>query len=692
MNSAPSFGVNGRFLTQPVTGVQRYAYNVLNAMNAALSQEGAEAPIIAPPLASDPALSAMPLQRFGPLSGHGWEQVILPTRWQHRLLNLCNTAPAAKADQVVCIHDANIFTAPESYGAAFRAAYRTLQPFLARRAARITTVSTDSARQISRYLPIRAADIVVLPDGHEHALTWDPRLTSIGPAVIEEMRVRAGNGFALALGSRARHKNLQLLFKIAPELAQMNLGIVIVGGGSGIFASETLSTAPNIKAVGYVTDHDLAYLMERALCLLFPSWTEGFGLPIVEAMARGCPVVSSDRASMPEVCGDAALMASPDDPAAWVHQVRQLTTSTDLRQQLTGRGHERLPLFSWTNSAAGYLDLMREPKRQIASPRGTEHPLPKIAVVIATLGRPHVVTATLRHLLATQNLRPDRIIVSCVSREDAGEAADLPAVTVITGKAGLPAQRNAALAALTQETDVVVFFDDDFVADADWLATAAKTFLVQPEVVAFTGHVLADDIKGAGLSFDDALHLLETSDRSTSWSSLEPYSPYGCNMAFRLSAVRDLRFDERLVLYGWLEDRDFGAALAKRGGKLIKCAGACGVHMGVKSGRVSGDRLGYSQIVNPIYMLRKGTMTYGQVAGQLFRNVASNLKGSLRPEPFIDRRGRLRGNLRGFVDIMRGRIEPERAQAIRPLLRPITAARSRAAPRPDTGSDETAVS
>jgi glycosyltransferase involved in cell wall biosynthesis/GT2 family glycosyltransferase len=678
MSPAPSFGVNGRFLTQPITGVQRYAHNVLGAMNAALSQQDASALVIAPPSASDPSLSAMPLQRRGPLAGHCWEQLTLPTRWRGPLLNLCNTAPATKADQIVCIHDANVFMAPESYGVAFRSVYRTLQPLIARRAARITAVSADSARQISRYLPLRAADIAVLPNGHEHALAWDPELTSIGPALTEEMRKRAANGFILALGSRARHKNLQLLFTIAPELAGMDLGIVIAGGGNGIFASESLSTAPNIKVVGYVTDHDLAYLMDRALCLVFPSWTEGFGLPIVEAMARGCPVVSSDRASMPEVCGNAALMAAPDDPAAWIHHVRRLTNSADLRQELTERGRERLPLFSWVNSAAGYLELMREPKRSIAPPLGTEHhPLPKLAVVIATLGRPQVVTATLKHLLANQNLRPDTVIVSCVSPGDAGEAAVLPSVTIITGTSGLAAQRNAALAALPPETDIVVFFDDDFVADADWLSVAAKTFRDQPDVVGFTGHVLADDIKGPGLSFDDAIRLLETSDRSTSWSRLEPYSPYGCNMAFRLSAVRDLKFDERLVLYGWLEDRDFGAALAKRGGKLIKCADACGVHMGVKSGRVSGDRLGYSQIANPIYMLRKGTMTYRQVAGQLFRNVASNVSGSLRPEPFIDRRGRLRGNLKGFADIMRGRIEPERAQAISSSLRWLASGRDR---------------
>ena len=91
--------------------------------------------------------------------------------------------------------------------------------------------------------------------------------------------------------------------------------------------------------------------------------------------------------------------------------------------------------------------------------------------------------------------------------------------------------------------------------------------------------------------------------------------------------------------------------------------------MGVKSGRVAGDRLGYSQVINPIYMLRKGTMTVGQVAGQLFRNIASNVVGAVRPEPFIDRRGRLRGNLRGFADVLRGRLDPERAAAIQPTTK-----------------------
>ncbi|WP_342740562.1 glycosyltransferase [Bradyrhizobium sp. B117] len=658
MSSSANFGINGRFLTQPLTGVQRYAHNVSAAMSRSLAARGKEAAIIAPADAADPGFQSIPLITAGPLAGHLWEQIVLPARWPDRLLNLCNTAPAIKSDQVVCIHDANVFVAPRSYRSLFRTTYRTLQPLLAKRAARIATVSAASARQIACHLPVRAADIAVLPNGHEHALTWEPTRAHIAPSAVPDGR------FALALGSRASHKNLQLVLRIAPELAAMNLSIIIAGGGADIYAPESLTGAQGVKLLGYVTDDDLAYLMERALCLLFPSWTEGFGLPIIEAMARGCPVISSNRASMPEVCGDAALLAAPDDPAEWVRQVRQLASSTEQRTELVGRGRERLRHFSWESTAAGYLELMHEPRRALSAPTVKALPLPSIAVVVATRGRPEIVTATLTHLLRNQTLQPKSIVVSGVLPEDAGEAANLPGVRVVLGPPGLPAQRNTALAALGNAAEVVAFFDDDFVADPDWLAAAAMIFRDEPDVIGLTGYLLADGIHGPGLSFDEARSILAANNSPQGSMWIEPFSPYGCNMAFRAAAIGETRFDERLVLYGWQEDRDFGAALAKHGGRLIKSAHARGVHMGVKGGRVAGDKLGYSQVVNPIYLLRKGTMTARQAASHIFRNVASNLARFLKPEPFIDRRGRLRGNIRGLSDVLRGRIEPERATTI----------------------------
>lgn len=659
-----TFAVNGRFLSQAMTGVQRYTRNVVSALDERLAAAGRKATLVAPRGTDAMALQAIEMIQGGRLKGHGWEQLELPRLWGGRLLNLSNTAPALKGDQIVCIHDANVFTAPESYSRSFRTAYRTLQPLLARRSARIATVSQASARQLARHLPLRAADIAVLPNGHEHALAWNPAKAEQAPALLAA-RGAAGRPFVLAFGSQARHKNLALLTTIAPALAELGIDVVIAGGGNGIFASEQLAQAANVTLLGRVSDDDLAFLLEQALCLAFPSWTEGFGLPIIEAMARGCPVVSSNYASMPEVCGDAALLASPADPAAWIEHIRTLAGSATLRQELSGLGRERLPLFSWRNTAEGYLDLAQSPNVRRAAPAAPAVPAPRIAAVIATRGRPEVVTQTVLHLLARQSLKPDSVIVSCIDPADAGDLQGRNDVVVLTGPAGLAAQRNTALANLPPGTEVVAFFDDDFVAHEDWLATAARTFRDEASIVAFTGRVVADGVGGPGIAFAEAMKLVAAPPASD-WSWIEPYSPYGCNMAFRLASIGDLRFDERLVLYGWLEDRDFAGALAQRGGRLVKSADATGVHMGVKGGRMAGERFGYSQIVNPLYMLRKGTMTFGQVADHLFRNMSANLGRSLRPEPFIDRRGRLWGNLLGIADILRGRMQPERAAALQP--------------------------
>lgn len=663
MSTMPSFAINGRFLTQNTTGVQRYALNVVRALDAELARKNERGVIIAPRDARDPDLLATRLIRHGRLSGHAWEQISLPGEWGGRLLNLCNTAPALKSDQIVCIHDANVFAAPDSYNAAFRILYRTLQPLLARRSARIATVSHAAARQIARHLPIRSEEIAVLPNGHEHALHWDPSRARIAPEFLEKIAGTSGRPFVLAFGSQARHKNLGLLVEAAPGFDELGVDLVIAGGDSGIFATSALEGRRNVHLIGRVSDDDLALLLERALCLAFPSWTEGFGLPIVEAMARGCPVIASRCASMPEVCGDAALLASPSDPSAWVDHVRALMGSSGLRSDLVGRGRERVRLFSWSETADGYLDLLARPMEWPIRSAPSTPALPGVSVVVATRGRPETVALTIRHLLATQSLKPEAVIVSCVDPADAGDLVDHPSVTIVTGPPGLAAQRNTALARLPATSEIVVFFDDDFVADADWLAAAAQTFRDEAQVVGFTGHVVADGITGRGIGFEEAVSLLEAppvADRA--W--VEPYSPYGCNMAFRVEAIGNIRFDERLVLYAWLEDRDFGARMGEHGGRLIKSAKALGVHMGIKSGRVSGVRLGYAQIVNPLYLLRKGSMTLAQAAGQMFRNVASNFGKALWPEPFIDRRGRMKGNLIAFIEIIRGRLEPERAAVL----------------------------
>ncbi|BCP52437.1 glycosyl transferase [Kaistia sp. 32K] len=287
----------------------------------------------------------------------------------------------------------------------------------------------------------------------------------------------------------------------------------------------------------------------------------------------------------------------------------------------------------------------------------------RVAVVIATHGRPDALAGVVERL-DRQTVKPDSIWISCASIADAGALVHRPDINVIVAPAGLPRQRNAALRQIGPDTGIVVFFDDDFVPHPRWIEMTELRFRVNPDVVAVTGHVIADGIKGPGLTLEEADTLLASLDgRGIDWLH-ENYSPYGCNMAFRYSAIADLYFDERLVLYGWLEDRDFGGALAKRGGRMLKLGAACGVHLGIKQGRVSGRRLGYSQIVNPIYLHRKGTMTLGSLMRHIAGNFGSNLIGTFVPEPYIDRFGRLRGNLLGFANVLVGNVRPERAERL----------------------------
>ncbi|BCP52433.1 glycosyl transferase [Kaistia sp. 32K] len=347
------FVINGRFLTQPTTGVQRYAREVTRSLGQLLQPENEGVALLTPHHeAPDPDYRSVHVRRVGPGNGHLWEQFVLPFRSGLPILNLCNTAPVFGGAQVVCIHDANVFTQPESYSPAFRHFYRALQPWIVRKATRIATVSQDSAAQIARHLPISLTQVTILPNGYEHALRWNA-----GASKLLD-RHKLTRPYILMLGSRAPHKNLGLVTSLAGALDLLDLDIVIAGEAGAIFAQTPAATAANIVWLGGVSDDDLALLMSRALCLAFPSLTEGFGLPVVEAMARGCPVVSSDRASLPEICGGAALMASPLDAGQWYGHFKRLLGSEGLQSELAARGREQARKFSWRSSAAGYLDLL----------------------------------------------------------------------------------------------------------------------------------------------------------------------------------------------------------------------------------------------------------------------------------------------------------------------------------------------
>ncbi len=269
----------------------------------------------------------------------------------------------------------------------------------------------------------------------------------------------------------------------------------------------------------------------------------------------------------------------------------------------------------------------------------------------------------LRHAVGcalTQSLPPDKVIICYTKPSD---VAGLPTGDLVSrheSAPGLPKQRNVILDAAA-DCDVVVFFDDDFLASAGYLEAVCHAFAADPGIVAATGLPIADDAKGPGLSVDQG-HALIAGDSAPRTAAFEPAPhAYGCNMAIRLAVARahGLRFDERLPLYAWSEDIDFAHRI-KRYGRIVKLHGARGVHLGAKAARASGRRLGYSQVANPIYLRAKGSYSWRRALGSVGRNVAANGVGAMWSEPWIDRRGRLLGNALAFIDLVRGRLAPER--------------------------------
>ncbi|HJS86561.1 MAG TPA: glycosyltransferase [Acetobacteraceae bacterium] len=282
------------------------------------------------------------------------------------------------------------------------------------------------------------------------------------------------------------------------------------------------------------------------------------------------------------------------------------------------------------------------------------------AIGIATRGRAEILLETLREI-DRQTRTPDGIIVAHVTEADIPNGHDLPRVRFLRSPPGLPRQRNAILQAAA-DYDVLLFLDDDFLPAPRYLEATLAVFRACPDVVMTTGNVLTDGARGPGIDPAAGREILARhGDDAIEHAPVPTFSGYGCNMAVRLGAVRarGLRFDERLPLYAWYEDIDFSRRLGAHG-KIVRVAGARGVHLGIKSGRTSGRRLGYSQVVNPLYLWRKGTYPLSHALRSAGRHLLINCGRSLRPEPWVDRRGRLLGNSIAMLDILRGRAKPER--------------------------------
>jgi GT2 family glycosyltransferase len=285
------------------------------------------------------------------------------------------------------------------------------------------------------------------------------------------------------------------------------------------------------------------------------------------------------------------------------------------------------------------------------------------AVIIATRGRPDIVQGLVR-LLAGQSQPPDHVFVIATRSDDISGLEDSQRLTVRIGRPGSAMQRNDGLVLAGSRFAHIVFFDDDFVPSRFWIERMTDVFASRSDISGLTGTVLADGASTRGIAPSEAEAIVSERDaQETSNGAVHNRVGYGgnigCNMAFRYAAIADVTFDEHLPAYAWLEDADFHGQAARHG-PFVHVDALWGVHLGHKQGRSRGVPLGYSQMANAAYLARKGTVPRSYLARLATKNLLSNTVRSVRPEPFVDRRGRLFGNVLALADLARGRITPER--------------------------------
>lgn len=336
--------IDGLFYTQPVTGIQRYARELVAELDKVAPAGLFE--IAVPKGTENPRLDNIPTCEIGECSGLLWEQL----SFAHYLnvsgrtgICLCNTLPLRRKGDIAVVHDVSYKVNPWFFkgprGLMSRVWHCANYRHAARSALRIVTVSSFSRGEIARSYHVDQTTIAVCPNGWQHLQKCGSDSDALSARGLET------GEFFFSMSSLAPNKNVQWLLKVAELMPE---SVFVIAGGSQI--SQKFSDVPkNVRLVGYVSDEEAKALMEGCKAFVFPTFYEGFGIPPLEALACGANVVVSDTPCMHEVFGESATYVDPNDPLP----IDLVESSSDARD-------ETLEKYSWETTADSFMRMLMQ--------------------------------------------------------------------------------------------------------------------------------------------------------------------------------------------------------------------------------------------------------------------------------------------------------------------------------------------
>lgn len=353
MNKRKTVYINGYFFTSnPNSGVYRFAYNILVSIDKLLLERHYDMILVLPKCNNViPELKSIKVIKLASnINQHMWEQILLPLIVKRNfLINLANFAPVFKTNQLCVIHDALIFRYPQAYSKKFVMLTRLFHKLIFKHSKHIATVSKFSKNELYSCMERNSDlhEVFVLGNSAEHINNIQQ-----GDSIIEKYGLKNGSYILSVLSQKnSFYKNTEMILNVAKDI---DIPMVCVGNvDKNIFKS-----CSNLIYVGQVNDAELKSLYSNAKLFFMPSFYEGFGIPILEAMESNCPVLVSDIPVFREICGDSASYINPYDCQNIVSNINTLILNDNILSDMKHRGSIVIQKYRWVFFAKQILETI----------------------------------------------------------------------------------------------------------------------------------------------------------------------------------------------------------------------------------------------------------------------------------------------------------------------------------------------